>query len=313
MRCNDFQKEFDGGNALSSAAVLHLKECGGCRKIEREQNHIRQMISNFKKIEAPKDFHFRVQARIAKAKSNDYAKTSFLPALRYVLPIGLIAVVLAFVAINGLNLFDNQNAAQVAVNDPQINQQIPLSDNKSGEEIIVADEQTVENTDDLIAENQSPKINEKQSVKPENNQVAAPMPNKRSSRTKPNVKVPDDGFVGSLDSAVKENPKVILPPNMTGNQSDKTPNEQNEAKIFTVEEVLSQIGIETVSETRVVKTVRENSLAERSGVRKGDVIEAIDGQKITGEPLGNKVFEGKTLTILRDEKQLEINLVNKQN
>ena len=314
MKCKDFQKEFDERNsALSSAAVIHLKECADCRQIERKQTHLWQMISNFKKIEAPKDFDFHVQARIAKAKSGDYTKTSFLPALRYVLPIGLIVTVLAFAAISGFNLFDNQNNTQTAESNLQIKQQISLPDNKSSGEIIVTDGQITEKSDNLVAKNQPPKISEKQNLRPENNGTIAPIPNSKSRQIKLNVKVADDGFAGSLDSAVKENPKVILPPNMTGNQTNKTPNEQNEAKIFTVEEVLSQIGIETVSETRVVKTIRENSLAERSGVRKGDVIEAIDGQKITGEPLGNKVFEGKTLTVLRDKEELEINLVSKQN
>lgn len=308
MRCNEFQKEFDGGNALGEAALLHLKECANCRKTKREQNHIWQVIGNFKKVEAPKDFGFRVQARIAQAKSGDYTQNSFLPWLRYVVPILLVGAVFAFIAIGNFNLFDNQNAAQIAANQPQTKQEINLPNEK-----IAVNEQLPENS---AAENETPEVAQKQTnpiTKSENEKAIAENLKKKNPRNKPNVNVPEDDFTGSRDSAVKGNSTVILPPNMTGNQTNKNPNDNAKAKTFSVQEVLSQIGIETAGETRTVKTVRENSLAARSGVKTGDIIEAIDGQKLNEELLGNKTVEGKTLTILRDGKKLEINLVSSQN
>ncbi len=313
MKCNEFQKEFDGGNALGKAASLHLKSCPNCQRTEREQAHIRQIIGSFKQVEAPKNFNFRVQARIAEAKSSKYKQSSFLPAFRYALPIALFAVILAFIAVGSFNLFEHRNAAQIAENEPQIKQNATVNEDKPKSDI-AENEQTPENTFDLAAENETAKaVPERtgQIAKTGIEKVIAKNPQEKNLQRKQVPTVSEDDFIGSRDSAVKGNSTVILPPNMTGDQTNKNPNDKT--KIFTVQEVLSQIGIETAHETRIVKTVRENSLAERSGVKTGDIIEAIDGQILTEKTFGNKTVEGKTLTILRDGKKSEINLVSRQN
>ena len=314
MKCNEFQKEFDGGNALGEAASLHLKNCPNCQRTEREQAHIRQIIGSFKQVEAPKNFNFRVQARIAKAKSSDYKQISFLPWVRYVLPIVLIAAVFALIAIGGFNLFENRNAGQLAANEPQTKQKTNYPDDESKKEIAVVSGETPENSSDSAARSEAAQTIQEpynKTTKPKTEKIIAENLKKKTLQRKQNAEISQDDSIGSRDSAVRGNSTVILPPNMTGNQTNKNPNDKT--KIFTVQEVLSQIGIETAHETRVVKTVRENSLAERSGVETGDIIEAIDGQTLTEKTFGNKTVEGKALTILRDGKKMEINLVSVQN
>ncbi len=76
--------------------------------------------------------------------------------------------------------------------------------------------------------------------------------------------------------------------------------------------MLSEIGIEIVLEDgkHEVKSVTKNSLAERSGVKVGDVVEAIDGKKISDEPFSGRTIKVKTLTVLRGAKKIEIALSN---
>ncbi len=71
---------------------------------------------------------------------------------------------------------------------------------------------------------------------------------------------------------------------------------------------MSELGIETVSKNGrwEVKTVKQNSVGERSSVKVGDLIEAIDGEKLTSEPIRAKTVEGKKLTIMRGAGKIEI-------
>jgi predicted metalloprotease with PDZ domain len=76
-----------------------------------------------------------------------------------------------------------------------------------------------------------------------------------------------------------------------------------------------QLGIETVytGENWKVLSVQESSPAKRSGVKTGDAVEAIDGEKLTDKPLQSKMFEGKKLTVVRDGQKIEISLGIKSN
>jgi len=57
-----------------------------------------------------------------------------------------------------------------------------------------------------------------------------------------------------------------------------------------------------------VRSVVENGVASRAGIRAGDVIEAIDGQTIKGDTL--RRGSAKTFTVRRDGKQISLNLTN---
>jgi len=120
----------------------------------------------------------------------------------------------------------------------------------------------------------------------------------------------EDG--GSLTSAFSRT-NVIAPPGINPNRTVQTLPNVGDGKSLTVREVLSQLGIEAVftSENWRVKSVASNSLAERSGVRAGDSVEAIDGEKLSDKPLKSKTIEGKNLTIARGAEKIEITLVNK--
>ena len=124
----------------------------------------------------------------------------------------------------------------------------------------------------------------------------------------PREKVKEGG--GSRDIAVKK-PSIRLPAGIP-NQSIETSPNVNNVKNLTDERVLSEIGVEIVLQNgnRTVKSVKQNSLAKRSGVKVGDVIEAIDGKKLSVEPTRSKTVAVKNLTVLRGADKIEISLKN---
>ncbi|MDQ6787245.1 MAG: hypothetical protein M3033_10595, partial [Acidobacteriota bacterium] len=76
--------------------------------LSAEDEKIRSLIGSLKRVDAPKDFDFRVKARIASAKPNNY-RPQFLPVLRYILPLGLILLISAAVVFNSVYFGNEQN------------------------------------------------------------------------------------------------------------------------------------------------------------------------------------------------------------
>ncbi len=91
MNCRDFTAEFEERGVLSDAAQFHLNDCSGCRKTTVAQTHIWQAIDDFSLIDAPKNFNFTVNARIASRRPADL-QPKFLPVLRYVLPFSALPI-----------------------------------------------------------------------------------------------------------------------------------------------------------------------------------------------------------------------------
>jgi S1-C subfamily serine protease len=77
-------------------------------------------------------------------------------------------------------------------------------------------------------------------------------------------------------------------------------------------EVLQLIGLDAEfrNDGWHVNKVAENSLAGRSGVRDGDVIEAIDDVKVIGNTTFDSGFNGKNLTVLRNGNRETISIRN---
>ncbi len=95
MNCREFLIVFEERSGLTEAATLHLKDCSGCQKTSREQTLVWQMIEDLPRVDAPKNFDFRVKARIADAKPTNF-QPRFFPVLRYVLPLSLAVLILGF-------------------------------------------------------------------------------------------------------------------------------------------------------------------------------------------------------------------------
>ncbi len=311
MNCRDFLNEFEERNALSDAAMLHLNHCADCRKTNVVQTRVWQAIDGFAPVDTPNDFNFRVKARIANAKPHNF-QPQFFPVLRYVLPLSVIGLILAFVVFNGIYSLDDKTISPIAESKfqtPDKKENLPASSLPAEQ---ITDDLEPSKAQQSIAANpntQTPE-NKKELKTPqvETRLVAA------KSTKKPRVQQEKDkgnNFGSSVDSAIST-PRIFTPRGLNPIQKIETPSNFEKINPITAGQILSELGIETVSKNGKweVKSVKQNSVGERSDVKVGDLIEAIDGEKLTGEPIRAKTIEGKKLTIVRGAEKIEISLRN---
>jgi len=313
MNCRDFIIEFeDRRGDLNQAATLHVKVCRDCQKTSREQTQVWLMVDNLKRVDAPNDFDFRVKARIAQGKPM-VVQPRFFPVLRYVLPLGLIVLILGAVVFNTSYFSGNTTSpiAKTAATPTPLVTDNPANSFPTPEQVVA----TINPLQSLPGENNAA---EDLNVKPVNKEreltfVADKSTPKISTESRrANLKNNSGG--GSFDRTFSS-PKILTPENLNPNRKvEALPNAGNQNSITDVQ-VLSFIGIETVAENggKKVKSVKPDSLAERSEVKVGDVIEAIDGKRIGDKPVEMEKFESKKLTVVRDAKKIEIVLQNKSN
>ncbi|MGI8787414.1 MAG: hypothetical protein ACR2HG_06615 [Pyrinomonadaceae bacterium] len=303
MNCREFTIIFEDRGSLSEAATLHLKVCAECEKMSREQTLVWQMIDDLPQVDAPKNFDFLVKARIADSKPANYSPPLF-PVLRYVLPLGLAILILGFFVFKTANFSSDNAAPQMAqvVSPTPIEKTISTNDSSS-EQISVA----------TTAKNEKPAPDFSnaniESSKPKN--TALFVAEKSKPRIGNDKKDVENNFNGSRMSASKP-PLVFTPKGFDLNSNVRVSPNSVGANSITDEQILAQLGIEIVSENgnRIIKSVKQNSLAGRSGVKVGDVVEAIDGRKISDEPIRGNTIEGKTLTVRRGAEKVEITLQN---
>ena len=296
MNCRDVRSELDEGAPLSQGGRNHLEACPECGRFHHESVRLARMLKALPRVEAPLDFDHRLDARIASRRPEE-SRPWFFPRLRFILPVAGFAALLA-IALSGF-YFVGRNAPGVAKQIPAAEQTAPALDDPSTSDAAAnRSGNTVDDSAgrDVVAAADPPQEsaegNEAGRVSPEPVQKAANRPAKEIG--------------GSRDMAARDG-KIINPPGIGANPQIARP------EIVTttdLNEVWQLIGIKTVTENErfMVKTIAENSVAERAGVKIGDEIKAIDGEKVTGEPLRGVTIRIKSLTILRDGKQEEIAL-----
>jgi membrane-associated protease RseP (regulator of RpoE activity) len=306
MNCRDFLTEFEERNLLTKAATLHLNDCPNCKKTSGEQIRVWQMIDVLPRVDAPVNFDFRVKARIANSKPTDF-QPRFFPILRYVMPLGVIVLLLGLIAFN-TNYFSGDNAAE------QIAVTLPLT---SIEKEMAASNPTFTNQNILPAVGNESSVGSQSNANSvfakdtQKTQIAVVNLKKKQQIEAPKKKTEEIEGMGSRVSTFSKAP-IKLPLGLDPNRRIETAPNADNTKSFTAEEILPFLGIEIVlqNENRTVKSVKRNSLAERSGVEVGDVIEAIDGKQISDEPFSGRTIKVKTLTVLRGVKKFEIALHN---
>jgi len=312
MNCRDFLAEFEErNNALTQSAQFHLKECPNCGKMSREQTRVWRMIDGLQRVDAPTDFDFHVKARIAKSKSAAFQQR-FFPVLRYVLPLGLVVLILGAVIFNTTD-FRDSNSTQIVESLPQM----PVAGQTSSgnfstpeQIVVVATPQQPSPNENTVAEN----LNLKPAASEKEIQFVAEKSTKKLL-TESRKANPKNSGGGSREFSLTSPDAPKLPLGINPNQTiEPSPNTGNLNPITDVQ-ILDFIGIETVSEKggKKVKAVKPDSLAERSGVEPGDLVEAIDGKRIGDKAFVLDTAEIKKLTVSRGAAKKEIVLQNKSN
>ena len=233
---------------------------------------VSRLVAELKHVEAPSDFNFGVRARIAAGRPTEKGGFRIPVWLAYGAPLALMLAVGGYFGLNSFYSAGDANVPVVALNE-KINVVAPLPAPSS--EIVSAPPVTTPD-ETLVAK------------KPEvisNSTVAAVR--------KPVAKDKNTGG-GSIDLASRE-----------GRRFHRTP--QIPAK--TVLDLIGAKGGFDADGWRV-QSATPNSLAERSQIRTGDVIESVNGQAVTDKSTLRSNTPLKTVRVRRDGKSIDLVIKN---
>src|SRR5215213_7574369 len=104
--------------------MIYEKSQNETEILSADEQKLREMCLSLKKVDAPKDFYFKVKARIAGAKPSDF-QPRFGFAFRYGLPALALILVLGLVAYNGGFLSSNNSPSVVRSSVAPPNPELP--------------------------------------------------------------------------------------------------------------------------------------------------------------------------------------------
>lgn len=268
--------------------------------LSAEDAKLREMCGNLKRVSAPKDFDFRLKARIA-AHQPQAAKSPFLPFLKLAAPLVLVLGVFGFVVVNGLYSVDTNSVPQVAASYAEMPQpqggDVPIPP-QSNQPSIAQNRGPNANFEDEIPRNTNVNFDETLAMKDKNN-FGKIFGNPKSNPTNENG--------GSRDSA-STLPQIKQPLGFNNSNPVIQPRTNNDKENRSkVKELFEFIGIRGEFSGNVwkVQSVGKNSQAERSDILPNDIIEAVNGVSLT-EIKQIILNYGTKLTIVREGNRQEI-------
>jgi len=251
---------------------------------------VAQLLSAMKRVEAPRDFDFKVRARIAAGRPAARPAFGIPVVIRYAVPLVLLVLIGAYVGFNAL--YSNKQAIAPAVAEtappvtapvtaaPSNNVATPTADPITEEHAEVRKPELIKNTAGVTPVKKQAGVERpgSQNYVDAGKEGRHLYPNGFNPDTKPaaNTKVPD--------RPAQIPAKDIL-------------------NLFGVNGTFGESGWK-------VESVGTDTLAGRSGVKAGDVIEAINDQPLTEKMSLKGGFNGKTLRVRRDGASLQIVLKN---
>lgn len=264
-----------------------------------DEQKVCDLIGRLDRVECPKNFDFRLKARIASADKNEY-QPSVRQTLRYVLPVAASVLIVAFVMVQA-GMFSPANQTGNVITSAT-NPNIQPFDGKSKETQI----STVSNSiapDMAAVSNQNNQMNALQNMD-------VSLTNSSESRVSLPKLSREDNSTMSKDFGVRPNRKSLYPNGINPEQIKPRMPENQDNKSISIKDAFDFIGMQTeVSGGKLkVKSVRENTMADKSGIKVGDVIEAIDDAKIAPNETMMKSNSVRKITVLRGGKFLEISL-----
>jgi len=273
--------------------------------LSADDQKIARMLGNLRTVDAPKNFEFRLKAKIANSSVSHYKPNNLLPILRYAAPLSLVLLIGAmFVWKSSVGVEKKSPVAEISQHSASTQNSV-----ETPQPAVTNIEKSAE-----IAEQTPAIVNSGMKKRPYIADVRAIQVKRIGNANSPTggsrdlpLRSPQGG---SIDIALKKSSPTIFPPGMDPNMSvnpEKSEGFDNTGK-FTAREILSAMGIEADfgEDAWYVRSLKKRSLAERAGILAGDLMEAIDGR-----PIGaNTVFTGsvgaKTVTVRREGKVLQL-------
>lgn len=265
----------------------------------KDTDAVAGLLGSLPRVEAPNDFDFRVKARIAAGQP---AKIAWFPSVaRVAVPLGLVLSVGGYFGYRSIYQAAATDVATVAKS--QTDSTVPTA---PAIEISTLNA-TTPSPDDVGAE--------KMVVKPpvvDDKMLAS----SNSSITKPTASggiLTTNGGGGSFDESVKES-KTIFPRGINPhNRIVVKPRDFDQPGSITAKDLLTQFGADVVYSGNGwrIAAVKENSTAQKAGLKIGDVIEAINDQPIGERTSFKGQFSGKSIRLKREGATVTIDLSKK--
>jgi len=278
--------------------------------LNADDEKLRQMLGGLKKVGAPKNFDFHLKARIAGAEPNSLRKPFLVPWLRYVLPLSLIVMLAGFAFFNLSFSTGNQAVQEVAAGLPPNQNETANAPVETPAKMVVEEPliASVPANKNLEIRTLEPEFVRSENKAMQNKARAIDIENSLAASSNKRENDPKNNSGGSRDITLKDAP-VLFERNANPNSGNVKPLNVKQAEI-PIQQVLSQIGIEAdyTDKGWKIVSIKENSLAMRAGMKAGDLIEAIDDKKLSSDTVFQQAFTGKVFRILRDGKQIVIDL-----
>lgn len=271
--------------------------------LSADDEKLRHMCNGLKKVNAPKNFDFHLKARIAKANPEDFQTASFVPFLRYLLPFSVVVLLAVFVGFNIFLTSKNNDELAKSIVQPQQLQESPIVNPPITNNPTVSANYLPTPANFVVTEDKltASANTGKKAVNPD---VSAAQNGRKEAL--PKAKDDDQTLSRDMASGTGE----ILTPNGIKVPEISKPTVFNAKSADSIEQIFDFIGITAVleSEKWKVTAVDGNNMAARAGIKVGDLIEAIDGHKLSGATMSNHSFNVKVIQVIRDGKNISLEM-----
>ena len=264
--------------------------------LDNDTRKVVELLSALPRVEAPGNFEFGVKAKIA--AGNSRSRSGMFSFLKVAAPLSLVLVIGAFVMYYG-TLPGNESVATV--------NEVPAVQPSTADNVEPA---VGEMTSEALAQVTGPRVteNDEPQVSTVSSDSRRTTPARRSDRSE---RAP--ARQGSFDISVSPG-NVITAPGFESDLGRNRNDNSGSAGVsgVTVREVFEILGMkgDFVDGGWRVSSTSENSIAARSGIRSNDIIESVDGRTLSASTKLKGNFEGKSLTVRREGKQLKLDLKN---
>ncbi|MEO7539851.1 MAG: PDZ domain-containing protein [Pyrinomonadaceae bacterium] len=259
-----------------------------------DNDPVSRLLAGLPKVGAPGDFEFRVKAGIASRRETG-VRSSWSPVTAAVaVPMMLAILVGGYFGLSSLYSPTVDSGSSFAeVQAEEVRQPIAVPSQEIYARMV----------------DQKPVNPEQAQVKPAETGISPQIANTEKRVTTPTRPEKLSGG-GSFDVASSES-RRILPRGFDAAQSPAAdPKAVNTNTKISPQTIFSLMGIKasyTVSGW-IVQSVAANNMADRSGIKVGDVIEAVNGQSVTENTMFGNNFLGKSVRVRRGGKIVQISL-----
>jgi hypothetical protein len=261
--------------------MIHRDEYSHIDRLSGDEAQIAKVLSALPRIDAAKDFDFKLKARIAQRKSAVPAKSGYIKSLAFAAPVilALIVASLFFIRQPGQSDYTGQAPQPVEVQKEETASAVPVTPTEP------------------IA---TPKIEIPTTPVADRGPLTAQSRRSVETTREPGTR-PNRIRGGSIDFGVEQRP-TILPKGFDPNTTVKpitAPPGQTIPRTPSLSETLQSNGITAARSSGgwIISSVAAGSASDRAGVKKGDVIES-----------GKTDANGTRLTVKRAGSRLEINI-----